>query len=213
MAATVNRGGDAWELKFPATDPATGHRKVRYVTFKGSETAARAELRKLVRAADDGAFVAPARQTFGTVLDAWDKTLTVSPKTAERYRELVKLHIRPHLGELKLQAIRPTRVEALYNDLRAGIGPDGKGKGRALAPRTIGHIHRLMVKILARRRARRPDPSPTRPGAPSGRRSSGPRSRSSARAKSARCLTKLRGRAMFLLAAVGLSPACAAERC
>jgi integrase len=141
--------GDSWELKFPATDPATGQRKFRYVTFKGTETAARAKLRELVKQSEDGAFMAPSRLTLGSVLDAWDKTLAVSPKTAERYRELVKLHIRPHLGETKLLALRPSRIEAFYNDLRAGHGPDGKDGRRALAPLTIRHIHRVLLKVLS----------------------------------------------------------------
>lgn len=140
--------GDSWELKFPATDPATGQRKFRYVTFKGSETAARTKLRELVKQADDGTYIAASRQTLGDVLDAWDKTLTVSPKTAERYRELIRLHVRPHLGALKLQSIRPMRIESFYNDLRAGLRADGS-TGRALAPRTVGHIHRLLVKIFS----------------------------------------------------------------
>ena len=36
--------GDSWELKYSATDPKTGQRSRRYVTFKGTETAARVKL-------------------------------------------------------------------------------------------------------------------------------------------------------------------------
>lgn len=198
-----NRGSDAWELKFAATDPATGRRRFRYVTFKGTETAARAKLRELVRAADDGAFAAPTRQTLGTVLDAWDKALTVSPKTAERYRELVRLHIRPHLGEMKLQALRPSRVEAFYTDLRAGRGPDGK-KARALAPLTIRHIHRVLLKVLAI--AERDGLIQSNPA----RKAERPKIERAemeilSEVQAAELLTKLRGRSMFLLAALGLA--------
>jgi len=200
-----NRGGDAWELKFAATDPASGTRQSRYVTFKGSETAARAKLRELVKTADDGAFMAPARQTVGDLLDAWARALnSVSPKTSERYRELVRLHIRPHLGDMRLQALRPTRIEAFYNDLRCGRGPDGKDGRRALAARTIGHIHRLLVKILSTaerdgliasnpaRRAERPKVERTE-------------IESLSETQIREVLTKLRGRPMFLIAALGLS--------
>lgn len=144
------RRGGAWELKFSATDPATGQRKIRYVTFKGSESGARSKLRELVKQAEDGAFLAPARQKFGEILDAWDRALGVSPKTAERYRELVKLHIRPHLGDLRLQSIRTSRIEAFYFDLLAGKAPEGSSEpARALSARTIGHIHRLVVKVFS----------------------------------------------------------------
>lgn len=143
------RRGDSWELKFAATDPATGQRKFRYVTFKGTESGARAKLRELVKQADDGAFLAPARQKFSDVLDAWDKTLAVSPKTAERYRELVNLHIRPHLGETRLHSLRTSRIEGFYYDLLTGKPPEGSAEARPLAARTIGHIHRIVVQVLS----------------------------------------------------------------
>jgi integrase len=196
--------GDSWELKFPATDPATGQRKFRYVTFKGSETAARAELRKLVKQAEEGAFMAPAKQTVGSVLDAWEKTLAVSPKTAERYKELVKLHIRPHLGELKLQALRPSRVEQFYLDLQAGRGADGKEKARGLAPLTIRHISRVLLQVMAM--AERDGLIQSNPA----RKAARPKVERTEieilnEAQVREVLTKLRGRAMFLLAALGLS--------
>jgi integrase len=145
---SYRRRKDSWELKFNATDPKTGIRATRFVTFKGTETGARAKLRELLKQADDGAFIAPARQTYGEVLDAWEAGLTVSAKTAERYKELVKLHIRPHLGALKLSALRTSRIETFYRDLRAGVSPTGASVS-PLAARTIGHIHRIVVQSLS----------------------------------------------------------------
>lgn len=143
------RGKDTWELKFSAIDPKSGARRARYVTFKGNETAARAKLRELVKQADDGAWVAPKKQTFGEVLDAWEAGLNVSPKTAERYKELVDRFIQPHLGAIQVAALRPSRIEAFYTDLRDGRGPKEGEAGSKLAPRTIGHIHRLVVQALS----------------------------------------------------------------
>lgn len=141
--------GDSWELKFPINDPRTGARVMRTCTFKGSETAARAKLRELLKNAEAGVAPVPARQTFGDVLDAWEKGLTVSPKTAERYRELAKLHIRPHLGAIKLQNLRTSALEAFYGDLREGRTADRKTGARKLSARTIGHVHRLIVQALS----------------------------------------------------------------
>lgn len=200
-----SRGDGAWELKFPATDPATGLRKVRYVTFRGTETAARSKLRELVKSADDGAYVAPAKQNLATFLDQWDKTLNnVSPKTAQRYRELVRLHITPHLGETKLQALSSTRIEGFYGDLAAGQKADGKGKTRPLAPRTITHVHRLLGSILALAvRDRAILSNPAREARP-------PRVEAVeleilSEAQAADLLTRLRGRPSYLLAALGLA--------
>lgn len=195
--------GDSWELKFPATDPATGNRRFRYVTFKGTKTEAVAKLRALTKEAAEGAYKAPVRTTFGDVLDSWDATLNVSPKTAERYRELVRLHIRPRLGEMKLQNIRPSLVEGFYVELLTGKR-EGGGEVRALAPRTIGHVHRLLVKILSI--AERDGLIATNPA----RQATRPKIEHSeieilSEDQVREVLTKLRGRAMFLIAAVGLS--------
>ena len=76
------------------------------------------------------------------------RALDVSPKTAERYRELARLHIRPHLGALKVRAITASRIEELYSDLRKGKGTDGTLRA-PLESRTVNHIHRLVVQIFA----------------------------------------------------------------
>lgn len=195
--------GDSWELKFPATDPATGERKFRYLTFKGTKTEAAAKLRSLTKEAAEGAYKAPARTTFGAVLDTWDGTLNVSPKTAERYRELVRLHIRPRLGDVKLQDIRPSVLDRFYVDLLTGERSGGS-KARPLAPRTIGHIHRLLVRILSI--AERDGLVSTNPA----RQTVRPKVERSEveilnEEQAREVLTKLRGRPIFLIAAVGLA--------
>jgi integrase len=184
---------------------------MRYFTLRAepgrptpTETDARRKLRELVRQAEEGAFIPPARQAFGDVLDAWDRSLSVSPKTAERYRELVRLHIRPHLGDLKLQALRPTRIEAFYQDLRAGRGRDGKGGARSLSARTVGHIHRLLVKMLSL--AERDGLIASNPA----RKAERPRVERTeieilGEDQVRELLTKLRGRPMYLIAALGVA--------
>ena len=63
----------------------------------------------------------------------------VSPKTQERYRELAEQQIIPHLGAPKLQKLRPEHVEQWHGTLlKAG-----------LAPRTVGHAHRVLRRVLA----------------------------------------------------------------
>lgn len=66
-------------------------------------------------------------------------------KTGERYRELVKTHIRPQLGAIQLQKLRPANLGELY----AKLLREGRGEGRGLAPRTVGHVHRVLHKALA----------------------------------------------------------------
>ncbi len=63
---------------------------------------------------------------------------TVRPTTFERYEQMVRLHIRPVLGQLKLKNLTSAHVRGLYREkLDAG-----------LAPRTVQYIHVTLHKAL-----------------------------------------------------------------
>jgi integrase len=63
---------------------------------------------------------------------------TQSPKTLERYGELIRNQIDPHLGSLKVRNLRAEPVRAWYVKLL----------DQGFAPRTIGHAHRLLRTAL-----------------------------------------------------------------
>lgn len=49
---------------------------------------------------------------------------------------MIRLYIKPHIGELRLQAVRPARTTRLYRDLLKGGGEDGKPLGISTVTRT-----------------------------------------------------------------------------
>jgi len=59
-----------------------------------------------------------------------------APKTLERYRQIVKNQIKPNLGAVMIQKLRP--VADFYAKLQIG----------GLAPRTVGDCHRLLHRAL-----------------------------------------------------------------
>jgi integrase len=63
---------------------------------------------------------------------------TVSQKTYERYESIVRVHLSPALGRIKLKAITPGHVRGLYRE-KLDTG---------LAPRSVLHIHRTLSKAL-----------------------------------------------------------------
>jgi integrase len=144
MTGHVRRRGErSWELKFDAgSDARTGRRITRYASFRGTKRDAQVELAKLVAAAADGEQVHPSKMTLNEFFDRWEREWcagNVSPKTAERYGELLRLHVRPTLGAMKVQKLRPVHLSGLYGSLQR----DAK-----LAPRTIGHVHRAVHRAL-----------------------------------------------------------------
>lgn len=148
MTGHVRRRGErSWELKFDlGTDPQTGRRLTRYHSFKGTKREAQAELTRLMAGAADGNYVDPSKLTLTEYLDRWERdwaAVHVSPKTIERYRELLRIHVRPHLGAVRLQRLRPVNLGELYAKLlREGRGDTG------LSARTVGHVHRVLHKAL-----------------------------------------------------------------
>src|SRR5215212_2885320 len=63
---------------------------------------------------------------------------TVRPTTFERYEQIVRLHIRPVLGKVKLKNLTPAHVRGLYRQkLDAG-----------LSPRSVQYVHVTLHKAL-----------------------------------------------------------------
>jgi integrase len=147
MSGSIRRRGErSWELKFDlGADPLTGKRRSRYHSFKGTKRDAEAELVRLIASANRGDYVDPSKTTLADFLDRWETwaATQVSAKTLERYRELAAHHVRPHLGAAAIQKLKPVNFAELYGKLQRP-----KPEGAGLAPRTIGHVHRLLHRVF-----------------------------------------------------------------
>jgi integrase len=147
MTGHIRRRGErSWEIKFDlGTDPVTGKRLTRYHSFKGTKREAEVELVRLKAGADRGEYVDPSKLTLAEFLDRWEAWVAtqVSAKTLERYKELTAHHVRPHLGASRIQRLKTVNFAELYGKLQKPK-PDGAG----LAPRTIGHVHRLLHRVF-----------------------------------------------------------------
>src|SRR5215813_4562461 len=148
MTGHIRRRGErSWELKFDVgTDPLTGKRLTKYRSLKGTKREAQLELAKLVANAAEGITLDPSKTTLSEFLDRWETwaSTQVSAKTLERYKELARHHVRPHLGHARIQKLKAINFAELYGTLQ-----QAKPKGAGLAPRTIGHIHRLMHRVMS----------------------------------------------------------------
>src|SRR5215216_7306865 len=99
---------------------------------------------KLARAMadrDGGLFFDADNLKVGEYLERWlaDSVLdTVRPTTYERYEQIVRIHVRPALGGVKLKNLTPAHVRGLYREkLQAG-----------LSARTVRYIHTTLHKAL-----------------------------------------------------------------
>jgi integrase len=141
------RGKRSWELKFDISpDPVTGKRRTRRHTVRGSRRDAEIKLAALVTENAKGNYVDTSKTTVAEFIDRWQRDWAashVSAKTFERYAELLHNHVAAHIGTVHLQKLRPINLNDLYGRLLRGDGAH-----RPLAPRTVGHVHRVLHRAL-----------------------------------------------------------------
>ncbi len=147
------RGKGAWELKFEVGhDPVTGRRVTKYATVRGAKRDAQRELRRRLDAVDQGRHADPGKLTVSDWLTKWLDLARneVSPKTWERYAEIVDKHLIPALGALPLAKLQTIHVQDYYaKALREGRR-DGTG---GLSAQTVRHHDRVLNVAMKRARA------------------------------------------------------------
>jgi integrase len=133
------RGPDTWRLRYRISG------KRFSITFHGSLSDARKELRRLIRSGDTGEHVAPDRITLAQWIDKWieagapgRRQKRVGRRTLQRYAELLRCHVVPTLGARPMQQTQATEIDELYRKL------EGK-----IAARTAHHVHIALGSCLA----------------------------------------------------------------
>jgi integrase len=145
------RSTGSWEVRYSlGTNPATGKRRTATTTVKGNRRAAEKELRRLLRTLDLNEHVNPSRMTVREWLTAWLGAIReeVSPKTHERYGEIVDNFLTPELGALPIAKLAPVHISAAYTRWATEGRRDGKPGG--LSPQSRRHIHRILKAALGR---------------------------------------------------------------
>ena len=138
---TVTRSGKEytyWEARITTgRDPGTGKQIQRSFTGKTQK-----EVREKMQAAavevNQGTYTAPQRMTVGQWLDVWasDYLGAVKPSTADGYIRSVRNYIKPTLGAVRLDQLRPHDVQAFVNGLEG------------LAPSTARYHHQVLHTAL-----------------------------------------------------------------
>jgi integrase len=129
----------SWQIIWdePSTD---GKRKQKTMTIKGPKRDAQRKLREILQSIDDGRYKKETKQTVGDHLDFWLKTVegTVAESSFVRYSYIVNKRLRPGLGALKLSALRPFDIQAMYKEWEEA----------GLSPRTIRLQHAVLRRAL-----------------------------------------------------------------
>jgi integrase len=137
-----------WAIILDQRDPATGERKRKWHSFKGTKRQAQTECSRLVTEMTTGGYVESSKLTLSEFFVRWLKHIkpNVSPRTFERYEQIATKNIAPLLGARQLSKLLPMDLSQAYAQALEGGRRDGKG---GLSPRTVHHMHRVLHSALA----------------------------------------------------------------
>lgn len=141
------RSPGRWAIILEQRDAATGKRKRKWHSFRGTKRQAQIECARLISEMKGGTYLEPSKITFAQFLERWldHAKSQVSPRTHERYCEIVRKNIVPALGAVFLNKLRPAQISAAYSKALTSGRRDSKG---GLAPTTVVYMHRLIKQAL-----------------------------------------------------------------
>jgi integrase len=137
---SISRRKDGrWEAKYTAHTVEGPKRRALYGKTRKE---AADKLAKALADRASGYTFDTENMSVGEYLDRWlndSDRGSVRPSTYERHEQIVRLHLKPALGRVKLSKLTPAHVQGLYRDkLDSG-----------LSPATVQKIHTVLHKALA----------------------------------------------------------------
>lgn len=139
----IKRGENKFLLKFDVPPGPDGKRQQRYETVHGTRDAAKQRLNAILKDLRDKTHVDGNKVTVAEKCRGWIDLARVrglSPKTAERYGQLIENQIAAYpLGASLLQNIDTGAIKQWFKALIDS----------GLHPRTVGHAHQVLFLVLA----------------------------------------------------------------
>lgn len=124
-------------------DPATGKPLRKSVSAK-TQKEARTKLAELTAAVDNGTYLPQQKITVSQWLDLWQAEYlnSVKPRTVDSYKQVIRNHIKPAFGSIRLDKLTPPMIQRFINQLGAGEHP--------LSPKSIKNVHGIFHVALHR---------------------------------------------------------------
>jgi integrase len=138
--------GSTWSYVIRVKDPETGVSRPRWVGGFATEEAAKAARDEARVKARQGEYIDRSSITVTAYLDDWIEShaMEIKPRTLLDYRACIRLYVTPRIGNMPIQAVRPSTITRLYRDLLTSGGRDGK----PLAVPTVTHLHAVLRKAF-----------------------------------------------------------------
>lgn len=141
------RGRGSWEVTVDlGRDPATGRRRRRFLSTRGTKRDAERALAEALHQRDTGIDISPGKITVGDYLRRWLRDYAegaVAASTLARYTGIVEQHLIPALGWLKLAELRPAHIQAAYATFTRR-----DRRGVKLSAKTVFEHHAVLREAL-----------------------------------------------------------------
>lgn len=162
------RGNRSWQLTYDAPRGADGKRRQRYETVHGTKRHAQARLNEILHSLNKGDYREETTLTVAEYIELWLREYVrpnLRPRTAEGYETIIRKHVLPALGHIRLADLSPRHIQSYYATLLD-----------RLSAQTVKHHHTLLHRAFEiaitwelldrnpteRVRTPKPDPSPAR---------------------------------------------------
>ncbi len=138
--------GSVWYYVLQVRDPATGQKKQKWVRGSSNKAATAAMRDKAKASMHDGTWVPPQNLTVGDWLDRWmaGHEVELKPSTTSSYRAKIDLYLKPALGHERVQSLSPSGLSAVWREMQAHGGKDGK----PLSRRTVEFARAVLRKAM-----------------------------------------------------------------
>lgn len=146
-SGTIRQRSDGrWEGRFTVgRDPGTGKQKQRSV-YGWSQKEVLERMQHIQVEVSDGIYIEPSKLTVGQWANMWHDNFlgSVKPNTEAKYKSIIRTHIVPAFGKVKLSAITPPMIQQYYKKLLNSDPP--------YSPKSIslinGCLHKCFDKAL-----------------------------------------------------------------
>lgn len=145
----ISKNKSSWKVRIEQPkDIVTGKRKQKSYTFYGTKKDAQKFMTEKLREIDTGILISNTDMNFSQYLDYWINESCknkLSITTLENYKLNINRHIKPKLGNIKLQKLIPLHLQSFYT---YKLEQNEIGKTRGLSKKTVLYLHRIIHSAL-----------------------------------------------------------------
>ena len=131
-----------WEARYTVgVDPETG-KQIRKSIYGKTQKEVRQRMAKTITEIDDGSYIEETGMKLSEWMDTWLEEYAshnVSPYTKDSYERIIRNHVNPGLGKVKLAELSALQIQKFYNGLMSK---------KKLSGKTVKNVHGVLHRAL-----------------------------------------------------------------